>query len=619
MPLSLEERKKLGDESSMLVWYPRVKDLLPCPKTVIMTLSQQQVNHLFAACYEDDPKAINKSLELEIKKHAEKIGYPLFLRTDQASGKHDWDDTCYVKKEEDLMVHIRHLVAFHREADMFGGLTFKAFVFREFLHLNSGFKAFLGMPVSKERRYFVRDGKVVCHHCCSADTEILTEHGFKLFNKLSKEEKVFSLNPATNEIELIKPEKYISYQYKGKMVHIKNHNFDMLVTPEHNIPILKNNEIEFRKAQDMRYNYRIPRTGIWIGNNKHEIEIGGTIYSAEKFFEFFGYYLAEGNHSQADKKNQERIRIHQNKDSIIPIIKCLKHLGIEYTLSEKEGGRVTISIHKKKYVALAKFCNVGKSYEKFIPKNLKEYGPKYLRILLDAFIYGDGNKRHEPDFNSTIKIYWTSSKQLAQDISELILKVGSRPSIYQYHKKAPFTIRGKEYLTKHPVFTINECSSKPFVAGHPNGRSSGNIPFETIEYKGMVYCVTLPKNHIIYIKRNGKCTWTGNCYWPEDAILFYGRKPPADWKERLHALNLEVGDEKRILNAYAEKFGSVNPGFWSVDFAQDETGKWWLIDAARGEVSWHAAGCPLDPDPEPVMEKKETDWSDWLVEKGDEG
>jgi D-alanine-D-alanine ligase-like ATP-grasp enzyme len=26
---------------------------------------------------------------------------------------------------------------------------------------------------------------------------------------------------------------------------------------------------------------------------------------------------------------------------------------------------------------------------------------------------------------------------------------------------------------------------------------------------------------------------------------------------------------------------------WSVDFAQDEAGKWWLIDMARAESSWH--------------------------------
>jgi hypothetical protein len=116
-----------------------------------------------------------------------------------------------------------------------------------------------------------------------------------------------------------------------------------------------------------------------------------------------------------------------------------------------------------------------------------------------------------------------------------------------------------------------------------------------------------------YFVRDGKVVCK-HPYWPEDAI--YGHKLPPDWKLLLAAMNLETGEEREQLNAYAVKFASVNPGFWSVDFAQDARGNWWLIDAARGEVSWHAAGCPFDPNPEPVRPKREeTDFSLWLEPK----
>lgn len=272
--LSFEERKKLGAESSMLVWFPKVKDLLPCPRTVILPLTRGEVKHLFKSTYEDDPKPIDEGLQAKIREAAAQIGYPLFMRSDQSSGKHDWEDTCYVKSEKDLLMHVRNLVAAHRDTDMFGGLDFEALVFRKFLKLNSGFKAFQGMPVSKERRYFVRDGQVVC---------------------------------------------------------------------------------------------------------------------------------------------------------------------------------------------------------------------------------------------------------------------------------------------RHP-------------------------------------------------------------YWLEEAILFYGRKQPDDWKLLLAAMNRESAEEVKELTAYALTFSAKNPGFWSVDFAQDEKGKWWLIDAARGEVSWHAAGCPNDPNPEPPEPKREDiDWSQWLKPKEGSG
>lgn len=35
-----------------------------------------------------------------------------------------------------------------------------------------------------------------------------------------------------------------------------------------------------------------------------------------------------------------------------------------------------------------------------------------------------------------------------------------------------------------------------------------------------------------------------------------------------------------------------NDHIWSVDFAQDRNGKWWLIDMAAGNESWHPEDCP---------------------------
>jgi len=34
-----------------------------------------------------------------------------------------------------------------------------------------------------------------------------------------------------------------------------------------------------------------------------------------------------------------------------------------------------------------------------------------------------------------------------------------------------------------------------------------------IQYNGYVYDVTVPPNHTIYVRRNGKAVWSGNCSW----------------------------------------------------------------------------------------------------------
>jgi hypothetical protein len=147
------------DKNSMLFWYPMVKDLpIPQPETHILKL-------------EEDPFDLDKySLEGWIIEDAKKfvaetkLSYPLFLRTDQSSGKHCWQETCFVKSEDFLGACIFRVIEENIYTGLMG-LPYKALVFREFIPLESDFTAFLGaMPVSKERRYFVNNGKVVCHH-----------------------------------------------------------------------------------------------------------------------------------------------------------------------------------------------------------------------------------------------------------------------------------------------------------------------------------------------------------------------------------------------------------------------------------------------------------------------
>lgn len=574
------------NKSSMLFWWPKIKELgIPVPKTEIVLQKDDWWSYL-------DGKRFSEDDISTLKEAIAKVGYPAFMRTDLASGKHRYLKSSYVDSSSIIESNLFQLI----EQNALRDLWFSAIIVREFIYLDYRFTAFDGLPIAPERRYFIKDGKVICHHCCSEDTKLLTENGFKFIKDLTQDERIFTLNPDTKEIELLKPDEYISFHYSGKMVHIKNHNFDTLVTPDHQVPILgEDKSIRLIKANNMRYNFKIPRTGKWIGNGKDEVIIGGTIYPAEGFFEFFGYGLSEGNYQPQGGNNSDRILISQNRWKIKQIIDCIRRLGIDFTVYEMEGQRCVISIHKKEYSELARFFDLGLSYEKYVPSILKEYGPRYLRIFLDAFLYGDGNKRSRQHnfkgINSTSRTYWTSSERLADDIAEIILKVGSRPSINRYHKRSKFRIRGKEYITKHPVITISECNSRPFVAKHPSALSSNNQPFAQTEYDGMVYCVALPRNHIFYIERNGKCTWTGNCYWPEDAIKFYGHSKiweSTNWREQLQELNTESEIEITILTNYAEKVASVLDGAWSVDFAKDKEGKWWLIDMALAKESYHS-------------------------------
>ncbi len=147
------------DKSSMLYWWPLTKEVsVPKPETIVVEMGYQRLVSIL------DRERFAKKIEERIIAVAEELGYPVFVRTDQASGKHDWKNACYVETKDSLFSNIYNVVEFNELADLMG-LHPEALVFRRYIPLEGSFTAFYGgMPVAKERRYFVRDGIVECHH-----------------------------------------------------------------------------------------------------------------------------------------------------------------------------------------------------------------------------------------------------------------------------------------------------------------------------------------------------------------------------------------------------------------------------------------------------------------------
>ncbi len=144
------------DRNSMLLWYPRVKDLaIPQPKTKMIYFGfETMVKWIEAKIPDRYQEIIYKAVEDK---------FPVFLRTDLASGKHSWEKTCFVASKDLLMRNIGELLVDNAISGLVG-LRFNALVFREYIEMDSRFTAFWGkLPIGAERRYFVRNGRVEEH------------------------------------------------------------------------------------------------------------------------------------------------------------------------------------------------------------------------------------------------------------------------------------------------------------------------------------------------------------------------------------------------------------------------------------------------------------------------
>lgn len=149
-------------------WFPRLKASgLPVPKTRIVRWGGKpgKLTDMLDGKRPDDPAY--EGFVREMMSAVERIGRggPVFLRTGQGSGKHNWKRTCYVAEPKDIVAHIAELVEWSHMVDMLG-LPHEVWCVRELLPVDpvAVLPRYRDMPLVKEVRAFIGSGRVKCNH-----------------------------------------------------------------------------------------------------------------------------------------------------------------------------------------------------------------------------------------------------------------------------------------------------------------------------------------------------------------------------------------------------------------------------------------------------------------------
>ncbi len=147
------------DRNCLSYWFPRIRDAgLPVPRTKLVGTDSE----LFRLLHGKTPSGYTAFLAM-LGEAARQIGYPCFLRTGHTSSKHEWEKTCYVRRAKDLGQHVFNLVEFSECCDLVG-LPTKVWAVRELIPVVSAFRAFRGMPITREFRLFTTNGEFACIH-----------------------------------------------------------------------------------------------------------------------------------------------------------------------------------------------------------------------------------------------------------------------------------------------------------------------------------------------------------------------------------------------------------------------------------------------------------------------
>jgi len=348
----------------------------------------------------------------------------------------------------------------------------------------------------------------MCYH---KDTEVYTNEGWKFFKDLQGNEEILSLNPETFELEWLPYLNHISYKFKGELYRLHNRWFDLIITPDHQnlfgrrIDPKDRKKIrwEIRSTENMiKYSeFRIPRTIVWKGSNPKFIEINNLQIKTEDFCKFMGYFLSEGSITKR-YKNCYQISIAQSNNKIKRIFDDIRKIPVKFDL-----GKDHIYCFDKRLTEY--LIQFGKSYQKYIPKQIKELSSELIKVFLDAYCYGDGHIRtnnwEERNLMSHEKVFSTSSKKMADDIGELILKAGGYPSYNIFYVKGKRQrFKNGEYIINNNQYTISWNKSKTAIFANGKG-------IEKFGYNDFVYDIELPRNHVLWVRYNGKTCFSGNC------------------------------------------------------------------------------------------------------------
>jgi len=342
--------------------------------------------------------------------------------------------------------------------------------------------------------------------CVDSKTEILTKKGWKTIHNLTRNDEVMTLSQKgmlewqkiqqIHKYDLTKPIEV--FEYKGVTT-------DLVFTKNHTFPVKRKNGFELKKLSEIKPSNVIRKTGKWIGKEQKEIEfyckyLGNVRIEMRDWCKFLGIWLAEGYTSYSKNNQEYKIGISQSKDSKYykDIDNLMKRLPFKYWKNDKGFGFQCKSVAEY----LHRFGN--RSYNKRIPRKIKELPVEYLKELLEWMIKGDGNsfKTRTPNgYTTTITRYCTASEQLADDLQEIALKIGYGATKRILHRKGLKAPNGRG---NYDLYRLTILKSKNYKINHKRTK--------TVKYKGVLWCVTVP-NHTIYVRRNGCPVFTGNSWY----------------------------------------------------------------------------------------------------------
>ena len=227
----------------------------------------------------------------------------------------------------------------------------------------------------------------------------------------------------------------------------------------------------------------------------------------DAFLMLLGAFISDGFVDTG--KKHRRISICMKKSRKKEFMVCaLDELNVHYNIRPD---RVLIGNRYKQLVDYFKVLSVGAA-NKYLPQFVWELSQRQSVILLNALLQGDGSYNKNGSAG-----YYTSSKQLADDVQRLALHCGWSGNIKLYTGREAGrtnTMHDGRIITSNydglAVRIVKKKNNPQVNHGHVHEQSRQTE--EYIKFTGKVGCIEVPETHLFFYKEDlySPPCWTGN-------------------------------------------------------------------------------------------------------------
>ncbi len=349
---------------------------------------------------------------------------------------------------------------------------------------------------------------------CIPHGDVLTPAGWIAIEKLEIGDPVYTVAPDGEMIESRVGQVHKQF-YNGLMVYVNVRGLTMACTPEHRVAKVGGTrgdgagcKFSLVAFSDLPGQSTILRTVKWNGkplgkfkppkcsmqrnvSNEQPKEISG-----EQYVELMGWFLSEGCTIARDRA----FSISQQKEPQRTRIKeLLAECGFNAHWSDS-----AVTVYAPSWWLY--FSQFGLSRDVFVPRCIKNTTQKYLHLFFNAAMGGDGRW-----ITNGSGHYYTISRQLADDMAEIALKLGYIVSIYTRQRENRDGVSycilfktvksgGTELLTGNHIYDVDTLTKR-----------ESRIKYEY--YSGPIYCIGIPETHSFIIRQSGAVWVSGNSWY----------------------------------------------------------------------------------------------------------